>query len=149
VTAVAQLRRVLDDLADVPPIAVKQAALVVEDFAASQGRPITIRKKRYPLTAVTKYDKRGGDILQATVFGTPTGFWVWQNTGTRGGYEIRPRHKRAMPTKGKWKHPVSGPVTRKHGIGGRGAWRRVDRYARANVPQVFVDAVQDITKGLG
>jgi hypothetical protein len=148
VSATAQLRRVLDDLADVPPIAIKQAALVVEDFAATQGRPITINKKRYPLKAVTKYDKRGADILQATVFGSPTGFWVWQNTGTRGGYPIAPKRRRAMPTKGKWKHPVSGKVIRKHGIGGRGAWRRVDRYARANVPQVFVDAVQDITKGL-
>lgn len=152
-TGVDQLRRALDDLADVPAIAVKQAAKVVEDFAATQGRPVTIRGKRYPLGAVTKEEHRGRDILQATVFGTPTGFWVWQNTGTRGGYRIAPkpgtRHGRPRVLAGKsWDHPVSTSVTRIHGISGRGAWRRVDRYARANVPQVFVDAVADIARGL-
>jgi hypothetical protein len=154
VSGVAQLRRALDDLANVPPVAVKQAAKVVEDFAGTQGRPITIRGKRYPLRAVTKETKQGRDIVQATVFGTPTGFWVWENTGTRGGYQIAPkpgtRNGRPRVLAGKtWGHPVSTPVTRHRGISGRGAWRRVDRYARQHVPQVFIDAVADITRGLG
>lgn len=147
-TAVAQLRRALDDLAAVPESAIVDAAKRVERIAEQTGRPITINRKRYPLGAVTKYTRRERRAVSATVFGTPTGFWVWQNTGTRGGYKIAPKRKTAMPTKGKWKHPVSVPVVRKHGIAGRGRWRSVDTRARREVPQIFVDAVHEAIAGV-
>lgn len=149
-SAVAQLRRTFDDLADLPPIAVKQAALVVERFAAQTGRPITIRKRRYPLTAVTKLDRRGATIVTATVFGTPTGFWVWQTAGT-GAHDIGPRRRHTKTGRPPavagtaWGHPVSDPV-RHPGASGRGAWRRVDRMARQQVPGVILDAVRDVLK---
>lgn len=144
-TAVAQLRRALDDLAAIPEAAIQQAAKAVEEFAATQGRPVTIKGKRYPLKAVTKYDRRGADVIHATVFGTPTGFWVWQNTGTRGGYKIPKRvSRRPRYLFGRgWAHPVLAPVTRSRGISARGAWRRVDSRARVIVPEVFVAAVHE------
>jgi len=147
---VAQLRKALDDLSNVPESAIVDASKLVEQFAKDNGRPITIRGRRYPLTAVTKYTRREQRAVDATVFGTPTGFWVWQTSGTRGDYQIpkrassRPRYLFASG----FDHPVRAPIRRHRGITGRGAWRKVRARAEQEVPQVFIDAVHDAVKAV-
>ena len=101
---------------------------------------------------MTKFEQRGADIITATVFGSPTGFWIWQNTGTRG-HTIKPKqgtHKGwpRVVANPNWDHPVSVPVHHP-GTGGRGAWRRVDNQARRVVPQIFIEAVHDAVKAIG
>ena len=149
---VAQLRRAFDDLANVPESAIVDAAKLVEQAAKQTGRPITIRGRRYPLYAVTKYERANARAeCRRRSYGTPTGFWVWQTTGTRGGYPI-PKRRRAEPRYlygAGWSHPVRGPVTRQRGIAGRGAWRRVRAVAERDVPKIFVAAVHDAVKGFG
>jgi hypothetical protein len=153
--SVAQLRRVLDDLADVPEVAMREATVMVEGFAKESGRPVMIKGKRYELTATTVVERRGPTEVSATVFGKPTGFWVWQNTGTRP-HTIAPpagihKHRRRViaPARGGsgWNHPQSVPVHHK-GATGRGRWREVDRLARREVGQVFRDTVHDAVKAV-
>jgi len=147
---VAQLRRALDDLSNVPESAIVDAAKLVEQIANDTGRPVTIRGRRYPLDAVTKYTRREQRAVDATVFGTPTAFWVWQTTGTRGDYQIPKRlGKKPRYLKGRgFAHPVRGPVTRRGGISGRGAWRKVRARAENEVPRVFVEAVHDAVRAV-
>lgn len=120
------------------------AAERVEEIAKGIGRPITIRKKRYRLFAVTHYERAGDRKVSATVYGVPTGFWVWQTTGTRA-HLIKPHRgtrkgwPRVIAGKG-WDHPTSVAV--KHpGTSGRGAWRKVRAQAEHDVPQIIRDAM--------
>jgi len=148
---VAQLRRTLDALADIPAEAMREATDLVESFATQSGRPVKIKGKTYQLSAVTKVTRSANGVT-ATVYGKPTGFWVWQNTGTkphdiapkRGKRQGRPRViAPSAGSGGGWNHPQSVPVHHK-GATGRGRWREVDRRARREVPQVFVDAVREV-----
>jgi hypothetical protein len=103
------------------------------------------RKKRatYPLDATTKFyttDTRG---FRAVVFGKPTGFWVWQNTGTSAhSIPSRKATKRARYLYANgYDHPTNLQV-RHPGASGRGAWRRVQAQADQEVFPIFVDAVR-------
>jgi hypothetical protein len=146
VTAVAQLRRAFDDLAHVPATAIRDASTLVEGIAEQTGRPVTIKGQRYVLTAETTIERRGAQAIIATVSGKPTGFWVWQNTGTKP-HRIAPQpgRNRGRPrviAGRSWGHPVSVAVHHP-GASGRGRWRQVTQRARREVPQIFRDAVHD------
>lgn len=144
---VAALAVRLDALSRCNEQAVKDAATKVEDIANGIGRPVTIRRKkrrmRYDLGAVTKYSTIGTQGFRAVVYGKPTGFWVWQNTGT-SSHEI-PKRKSAKRARylyaNGYEHPTSLQV-RHPGSSGRGAWRRVMAQAEQEVGPIFVDAVR-------
>lgn len=126
----------------------REATAMVERFAAESGRPVTIKGKRYELTAETRIERRGEHGIVANVSGKPAGFWVWQNTGTEphtinpkpGTHRGRPR---VIVPKGG--HPQSVPV-RHPGATGRHRWREVDRRARREVPQIFAEVAADAVR---
>jgi hypothetical protein len=150
----AKLRQVLDDLAKIPEAVIVEAAELVEDIAKQNGGSVTInrsgRHRRYNLGAVTHYDKTNQTTVGATVFGTPTGFWVWKTSGTRGGYSIPKRKPRQGSSRymygAGFAHPVRGQIRRKGRVSGRGAWTKVRARAEREVPQVFIQAVHDAVK---
>ena len=147
----AQLRRSLAELAEIPDAAIREASALVEQFAAETGRPVTIKGRRYKLTATTKIERRGADTIVATVEGTPAGYWVWQDTGTKP-HEIRPaagsRHGRPKVIVPKGGHPQSVPIHHR-GATGRGRWRQVQQRARREVPQIFRDVADDAVRRVG
>jgi len=153
--AANRLKLVLDNLADVPESAIVDAAELVEAIAKQNGGSVTINRKgrhrRYNLFAVTEYRRDNERAVGATVFGTPTGFWVWKTSGTRGGYSIPKRKPRQGSSRymygAGYAHPVRGQIKRKGRVGGRRAWDKVRARAEREVPQVFVQAVHDIVKG--
>lgn len=145
----AQLRRTFDDLSHIPESAILEATTAVEDYAKRVGGRITIhRKKRvktYPLRAVTKFEQRSGKTVKATVFGCPTGFWVWKTSGTRS-HDIP---KRTGVTRYLYWSVLGHPIgfwVRHPGTPGRGAWRRVRQFAETEVPRIFTEAVHDAVK---
>ena len=150
-TASAQLRRAFDELANVPASASRDASTFVQTVAEQTGRPVTVKGKRYVLTAEATVQRRGPRALTTIIHGKPTGYWVWQNTGTdphsigpgRGVRRGRPRVM-AGPN---WGHPVSVPVHHP-GASGRLRWRQVTQRARREVPQIFRDAVHDALQGV-
>jgi hypothetical protein len=148
--SVAELRRTFANLAEIPATAIAEATALVEQIAADTGRPVRIKGKTYQLTATTRI-QRQGDGMTATVYGKPTGFWVWQNTGTKP-HAIAPakgtRKHRARVIVPNGGHPQSVPV-RHPGASGRGRWREVQQRARREVPQIFRDTVDDIVRKAG
>jgi hypothetical protein len=148
------LRQVLDNLANVPESAIVDAAKLVEGIARANGGSVTINRRgkhrRYPLYAVTEYQRDSERAVGATVFGTPTGFWVWKTSGTRGGYSIPKRKPRQGSSRymygAGFAHPVRGQITRKGRASGRRAWDKVRARAEREVPQVFIDAVHNVVK---
>lgn len=151
-TTSAQLRRTFDNLANVPAEAIAEAADFVESSARRHGGTVTLgkanRRRTYRLRAITK-QRRSGDVLTATVYGTPTGPWVWKNTGTRG-HGI-PRYGNMARIggylAGGLDHPVRIPVSHP-GTGGRGAWRRVRAEAEQAVPDIFARHVDKALAGV-
>lgn len=155
--SVADLRHTLAELAGVPEPAIRAACKAVEQIAAQEGGSITVvrfngrnaKQTTYKLKAKTRI-KVTGDVASATVWGTPTGFWVWKNTGT-APHTIGPRRKdtktkrRAIKLPGST-HPVR--VVDHPGTRGRGAWRKVIRRAERVVPQIVANHVhRAVTRG--
>jgi len=146
---------VLDNLANVPEAAIQDAAELVEAIAKQNGGSVTINRKhkhrRYQLFAVTEYRRDGERAVGATVFGTPTGFWVWKTSGTKGGYNIPKRKPRQGSSRylygSGYAHPVRGQIKRKGRVSGHRAWDKVRDRAEREVPQVFIQAVHDAVKG--
>ena len=99
------------------------------------------------LTAVSRF-KGSGATVEATVWGRPTGPWVWVTSGTTP-HTIAPRKSRGKARstrylKGdKYSHPIGRPVQHP-GASGKGAWRRVVKRANAKVPEVYLDAVRKV-----
>ena len=146
----ASLRHTLDDLARVPEATILEATTAVEDYAKRVGGRITIHRRKkgprsYPLFAVTKFESDHGKTIRATVFGAPTGFWVWKTTGTRShDIPARGRGQRFL----FWSdlgHPI-GFWVRHPGSPGRGRWKQVTRFANTEVPRILSEAVHDFVR---
>lgn len=150
--SVAQLRRTFANLAEIPATAIAEATALVEQIAADTGRPVRIKGRTYQLTATSRIQRQGESGVTATVYGKPTGFWVWQNTGTRP-HTIAPakgtrKHRPRVIAGKSWGHPVSVAVNHP-GASGRGRWRQVQQRARREVPQIFRDTVDDAVRRAG
>lgn len=154
---VADLRRTLAKLSEVPEPALKAACKAVETIAAQEGGSVVLGRKqrRVKLKAITRI-KDHGDEIKATVWGTPTGPWVWKNTGRDGGYNI-PKRKptkrspRTMHADG-YPHPVNVNGQRIQFKGGRTsgshAWDKVVKRAERVVPEIIGKAVHEVvTRG--
>lgn len=152
----AGLSRRLAAVRRVPEKSTRDAAAAVIKLARAQGAKVgavTLGKKRrrYPLGATTRH-KGGGASYQATVWGKPTGPWVWANTGA-GGHTIprggRRRRSKPRYLKGAgYAHPIGRPVQHP-GRSGSGAWRTVQDQARREVPKVFHNALRVALGGGG
>jgi hypothetical protein len=150
--SVASLERQLDAVARLPQTAIVDAAKAVERIARDVGATaggVTRRGRTTKLKAITRIKNRGSNDAEATVYGVPTGPWVWANTGTRG-HTIAPRRRgrgRRATTgflKGAgYPHPYGKPV-RHPGTGGKGAWRKVVAQAETEVPKVFLAAARKV-----
>lgn len=149
----AGLRRRVNRLQRIPETTTRNAAAAVIKIARDVGTrfgPLTMgkRQRRVPLGATTRVRGRGQN-MQATVWGKPTGPWVWVTTGTsshvvprRPGRRGKPRYLHGPG----YAHPISRQVTA-GGRGGRGAWKVVELEARVKVPEVFRDAVRAVLGG--
>jgi hypothetical protein len=104
------------------------------------------RKRPVRLTAVARY-RGSGNNVRARVWGRPTGPWVWVTAGT--GAHVIPKDRRG---RGKqrttrylkapgYAHPIGRPVVHP-GATGKGAWLRVRRQARRDIPKAYVMAVR-------
>jgi hypothetical protein len=143
------LRR-LDAVAKVPERATRTAGRAVVATAKQVGGevgPVHMgRKKRaVRLGAVARF--RGtGNHVQANVWGRPTGPWVWVTAGTATHTIPKARRGRGKQRttrylKGpSYAHPIGRPVEHP-GATGRGAWLRVRRAARRDVPKAYAKAV--------
>lgn len=150
----AGLRRRVDRLQRIPETTTRDAAAAVIKIARDVGArygPLTMgrRGRRVPLGATTRV-RGAGQNMQATVWGKPTGPWVWVTTGA-AGHQI-PRTSRRRGGKPRYlsapgyAHPIGRPVQHP-GRSGRGAWTQVQAQARAKVPDVYRDAVRAVLGG--
>lgn len=124
----------------------RAACKAIETVAAQEGGTVVLGRKqrRVKLKAITRI-KGGGNTITATVWGVPTGPWVWKNTGTRGHAIPKrpPTVKRPRPLKGDgYAHPVNKQI-RHPGSGGSGAWRRVQQRAEKIVPEYIGKAIHE------
>lgn len=149
----ASLARTLDALADLPRTGMLDATKAVErlarDVGASVG-PVSLGKRgrRTKLTAVTRIRGTGNEI-QATVWGRPTGPWVWVTSGTKphtipkaGRGRGKARTTRYLKGDG-YSHPI-GIAVHHPGASGKGAWRRVVQRAQIEAPKAFEDAARKV-----
>lgn len=144
------LKRRLDRLQRIPETTTREAADAVIAIARDVGSrygPLTMGKRgrRVALGAVTRVRGRGAN-MQATVWGKPTGPWVWVTTGAAGHTIPRSRRRSRKPrylSAPGYEHPIGRPVQHP-GRSGRGAWNQVQAEARGKVPEVFRDAVRAV-----
>lgn len=152
--SVAQLERTLDEIARLPQTAMVEATKAVERIArevsATVG-PVALGRKgrRTKLRAITRIKGRGTASAEATVYGVPTGPWVWVTSGT-GAHTIAPRSRgrgKARTTRylkgDRYEHPIGRPVQHP-GATGKGAWRRVVQRAETEVPKVFLEQARAV-----
>jgi hypothetical protein len=150
----ASLARTLDAVAALPRTGTLDATKVVERIAREVGAsvgPVALGKKgrRTKLSAVSRI-RGSGNAIEATVWGKPTGPWVWVTSGTkphtipkaRGRGRGKARTTRYLKGAG-YEHPIGVPVHHP-GAGGKGAWRRVEQRARIEVPKAFLDAARRV-----
>lgn len=147
--SLAGLASRLDRLAKAPQDGTRAAARAVVQSAKREGEaagPVHLGKRKRPvrLTAVARF--RGSGAV--TVWGRPTGPWVWVTAGTHP--HTIPKAKRGRGGKARttrylkspaYPHPIGRPVIHPGGTG-RGAWLRVRRAARHDVPAAYVKAVR-------
>lgn len=123
------------------------ASELVENIARQEGGRFAMhlgkKRRRVRLTAMTRI-KRSSDSASATVWGVPTGPWVWVDSGA-GAHLIpkrKPTAKNPRPMHGQgYAHPVQRKQLHHPGTGGRGAWRAVKERARREVPKIFQEEV--------
>lgn len=146
--SVAGLARRLERVARAPADGTKAAARAVVATAKREGAaagPVHMGKRRRTvrLTAVARF--RGSGAV--TVWGRPTGPWVWVTAGTqphtipkarRGRGKARTTRYLKAPA---YPHPY-GLAVLHPGAAGRGAWLRVRRQARRDVPAAYLAAVR-------
>lgn len=143
------LRR-LDAVSKVPERATRAAGRAVVASAKQVGSdvgPVHMgRKKRaVRLTAVARF-RGSGNHVKARVWGRPTGPWVWVTAGTASHTIPKPRRGRGKQRTTRYlkgpgyKHPIGRPVIHP-GATGKGAWLRVRRAARRDVPKAYAQAV--------
>lgn len=148
--SLAQLRRTLAELADVSEPAVKAACTAVEKIAVQEGGTVVLgrKRKRVKLKAITRVKDHGAEVV-ATVWGVPTGPWVWANTGANPHAipKRKPTAKRPRPMQGDgFEHPVQRVQVHHPGTGGRGAWRKVVARAERVVPEIIGQAVHEVVR---
>lgn len=151
----ASLRAKLDRLADLPAVGMVAASELVERIANEEGSrigPMTLgrKRRRVRLTSTTRI-RRGRATAEVTVWGVPTGPWVWADSGT-GAHAIpkrKPTARRPRPMHGAgYAHPISRKQIQHPGARGRRAWRRVYERAVREVPTVVGQAVKkEIARG--
>lgn len=150
----ASLERTLDELARLPQTAMTDAAKAVERIArevsASVG-PVHLgkRKRSVRLRVISRGVKGSARAAETTVYGVPTGPWVWVTSGTASHVIPKQRARKSRKTrymKGDgYAHPIGRPVTH-HGAHGKGAWRKVVQRAERDVPQAFIDAARKVMR---
>jgi hypothetical protein len=146
--SVAELRRTLARLSEVPEPALKAACKAVEKIAAEEGGTVVLgrKKRRVKLKAITRI-KPSGNTITATVWGVPTGPWVWKNTGT-GAHQIpkrTPTKRSPRPMHGDgYGHPIQRKQISHPGSGGRNAWRTVVKRAERVVPETIQKHVHEV-----
>lgn len=147
--SLAGLASRLDRLAKAPVDGTRAAARAVVNTAKREGEaagPVHLGKRRRAvrLGAVARF--RGSGAV--TVWGRPTGPWVWVTAGTQP--HTIPKAKRGRRGKARttrylkspaYPHPIGRPVLHP-GAAGRGAWLRVRRQARRDVPAAYAAAVR-------
>lgn len=148
---VAQLRATLARVAAIPEPAIRAASQAVEDVARAEGGTVTLGRKhrRVTLKGVSRV-KRSGDRIVATVWGVPTGPWVWKDTGTAPHLipTRAPTRRRPRPMHGQgFAHPVARVQLEHPGTGGRGAWDRVVTRAEQVVPDTIRAHVRGAIRG--
>jgi hypothetical protein len=107
-----------------PASALREVVKAFTKIAEQEGGRM---KGRYQLTAEASEWQVSAGTASVTMKGTPSGFWVWKETGTRP-HTIRPRRKKALA--GDLGHPVWGAVHHP-GTSGKKAWTKtVERAER-------------------
>jgi hypothetical protein len=142
------IRAKLERLNDLPAVGMVTATELVEKIAREEGGRYAMhlgkKKRRVRLTAITRI-KRSTDSAQATVWGVPTGPWVWVTSGA-GAHLIpkrKPTARNPRPMFGQgFEHPVQRMQLHHPGSHGRGAWRAVQERARREVPDIFREEVR-------
>jgi hypothetical protein len=142
----AGLGQRLERLSKVPETAIKAAAQAATAIAADEGGSRTYvigkRKRRVKLKATVRQRTRTG----VSVFGVPTGIWVWENEGARS-HQIpkrKPTARKPRPMFGSgYAHPIQRMQITHPGRSGRGTWRRVQQRCAVEVPDVYVNAVRE------
>lgn len=149
--SVADLRRTLARLAEIPEPALKAACKAVEEIAAQEGGSVVLgrKRRRVKLKATTRI-KGSGNTVTATVWGVPTGPWVWKTSGTRAHTipKRRPSAKKPRPMQGKgYAHPVQYRQVHHPGSGGHHAWQIVVKRANKVVPEIIAKRVHEVVSG--
>lgn len=143
-TAAALAKR-LDRIALVPDTGIRAAADAVIKIAEAEGGTITLGKKRrrVRLSAVARVKGKGNNV-SVTVWGKPTGPWVWKTTGARGHVIPKrpPTAKKPRPMLAHgYTHPIQSKQIHHPGSHGHGAWRKVVTRAERVIPELFRDEV--------
>lgn len=147
--SVAELRRTLARLNEVPESALTAACKAIETVAQQEGGSVVLgrKRRRVKLKAITRF-KGSGNTITATVWGVPTGPWVWKNTGA-GGHMIpkrAPTAKRPRPLKGDgYAHPINRQIHHP-GASGKGAWNKVEERARKIVVDYVGKAIHEAVR---
>jgi hypothetical protein len=145
------LAKRLDRLSTVCDTATRAAADAVTKIAEQEGGHVTLgkKKRRVKLSAVARV-KGSGDHVEVTIWGRPTGPWVWVTSGT-SPHKIpkrQPTAKKPRPMHGKgYEHPVQRMQLQHHGAHGKGAWTQVQKRAGRVVPEIFKDQVKKVLHG--
>lgn len=132
-TASVNLRRLADDVAEIPRSGMIAAAKAAKQIVKDEGRRVAGAdgmkgKKRRGLKLLARDDIRDtADGATCRIQGRVPG-WIWATDGTRP-HTIR-RRKRGPMRKMTVHHP---------GTAGRGAWFRVVARIEDAVPQIFTD----------
>ncbi len=145
--SVAELRRTLALINEVPESALIAACKVIETVAAQEGGSVVLgrKKRRVKLKAITRI-KSTPNSTTATVWGVPTGPWVWKTTGTKAHQIPKrpPTLKRPRPMHGQgYPHPISNKQIHHPGSGGKHAWDRVFARAEKIVPEYIGKAIHE------
>lgn len=143
----ATFEKRLTKLQIIPDAAIRASAVAVVKIAEQEGGTVTLGKKRrrVKLTAKPRVKPTGPHTVEVTVWGTPTGPWVWKTTGTQA-HDIpkrKPTAKRPRPMLGDgYEHPVQRTQVRHPGTVGHGAWLKVEARAAKVIPAIFRDEIR-------
>lgn len=140
--AAIELRRTAGDLRAIPRSGMIAAAKAVKRIAKEEGADVSggdnklngKKRRGVPLSAKDEITENGTTVT-CRIQGNPGG-WVWVTDGT-SPHDIR-RRKKGPKRKMLVRHKGTKP--------GKGAWRKVRARAEKVVPQIFDDAVRDVTR---
>lgn len=145
----AQLRKRLARLDTVLDSAIPAAAEAVEEIAAQEGGTVILgrKRRRVKLKAVSRVKGRG-DHVTVTVWGKPTGPWVWVTSGAKAHTIPRkpPTARRPRPMKGGLEHPVQRVQLHHPGRRGTGNWHTVVKRAKRIVPEIITRELSEVIR---